>query len=170
VGTPWERIGHGNAWNTLGAYPSSSRFLPLDDDSPFTQHIPTYIPHVCVFRTHVHTHIGKVRKMAWGGSARRRSGGGRGRGWGLCVAAVAGCGAAGRFRRLGFGVLPPPLPPPFSVSSARSSSARAMTARKAAAPELLRDISLWEISSSFMSASTYTHTHTYIHTYIHTYY
>ena len=41
--------------------------------------------------------------MAWGGSARRRSGGGRGGGWGLCVAAVAGCGAAGRFRRLGFG-------------------------------------------------------------------
>ena len=40
--------------------------------------------------------------MAWGGSARRRSGGGRGGGWGLCVAAVAGCGAAGRFRRLGF--------------------------------------------------------------------
>jgi hypothetical protein len=28
--------------------------------------------------------------MAWGGSARRRSGGGRCGGWGLCVAAVAG--------------------------------------------------------------------------------
>ena len=26
-----------------------------------------------------------------------------GGGWGLCVAAVAGCGAAGLFRRLGFG-------------------------------------------------------------------
>ena len=37
------------------------------------------------------------------GSARRRSGAGRGGGWGLCVAAVAGCGAAGLFRRLGFG-------------------------------------------------------------------
>ena len=38
-----------------------------------------------------------------GGAARRSSGGRRGGGWGLCVAAVAGCGAAGRFRRLGFG-------------------------------------------------------------------
>ena len=27
-------------------------------DSPLTQHIPTYIPHVCVYHTHVHTHIG----------------------------------------------------------------------------------------------------------------
>ena len=35
--------------------------------------------------------------VAWGSSAQRRSGGGRGGGWGLCVAAVAGCGAAGLF-------------------------------------------------------------------------
>jgi len=27
-------------------------------DSLLTQHIPTYIPHVCVYHTHVHTHIG----------------------------------------------------------------------------------------------------------------
>ncbi len=46
------------------------------------------------------------RSDRWSGalcSARRRSGGGLGGGWGLCVAAVAGCGAAGRFRQLGFG-------------------------------------------------------------------
>ena len=32
-----------------------------------------------------------------GGAARRRSGGGRDGGWGLRVAAVAGCGTADRF-------------------------------------------------------------------------
>jgi hypothetical protein len=35
--------------------------------------------------------------MMGGGAARRRSGGERGGGWGLRVAAVAGCGAADRF-------------------------------------------------------------------------
>jgi len=47
-----------------------------------------------------------VRKMTNDPGARIPGvvrGGGRGGGWGLCVAAVAGCGAAGRFRRLGFG-------------------------------------------------------------------
>ena len=48
--------------------PQTPPFLPFEltvppcrctcVDSPLTQHIPTYIPHVCVYHTHVHTHIG----------------------------------------------------------------------------------------------------------------
>ena len=54
------------------------------------------------------------------GAVRRLSGGGRGGGWGLCVAAVAGCGAAGRFRRLGFGARSRAAVAPITVLSLAS--------------------------------------------------
>jgi hypothetical protein len=108
--------------------------------------------------------------MAWGGSARRRSGAGRGGGWGLCVAAVAGCRAAGRFRRLGFGARGRAAVAPIAVLATRHTCAHMRTCACTQPDRPLhtrrRDITEKTHTCTHMQ-QTYAHTVAYIHTYTH---